>query len=182
MKILAKTSIWTWDGRIGRLSYFVNYWLFLSSLSMLLSSLVQLAFATIPTLQLALIAVLNLVFLVIGCNGMFKRMHDYGVSAVPECLKWWGIPFVLLIAGMLMLGLCGVSPSTKIVGGGLVILAVVMGLVFPFYVLLRPGESEPNKYGESEIKVQSTQAKVVLTILFFITSFMLALVNAYIKS
>lgn len=125
MKILAKTSIWTWDGRIGRLSYFVNYWLFLSSLSMLLSSLIQLAFATIPTLQLALITVLNLVFLVIGCNGMFKRMHDYGVSAVPECLKWWGIPFVLLIAGALMLGLCGANPSTKIVGAGLVMLAFI---------------------------------------------------------
>ena len=182
MKILAKTSIWTWDGRIGRLSYFVNYWLFLSSLSTLLSSLVQLAFATIPTLQLALITVLNLVFLVIGCNGMFKRMHDYGVSAVPECLKWWGIPFVLVIAGLLMLGICGANPSTKIVGGGLVILAVVMALVFPFYVLLRPGESEPNIYGEPEIKVQNTQAKVVLTILFFITSSMLTLGNAYITS
>lgn len=160
----------------------MNYWLFLSSLSMLLSSLVQLAFATIPTLQLALIVILNLVFLVIGCNGMFKRMHDYGVSPVPECLKWWGIPFVLLIMGMLMLGFCGINPSTKIVGGGLVILASVMGIVFPFYVLLRPGESESNKYGESEVKVQNTQAKVALTILFFITSFMLALVNAYIKS
>ena len=113
---------------------------------------------------------------------MFKRMHDYGVSAVPECLKWWGIPFVLLIIGMLMLGLCGINPSTKIVGGGLVILASVMGIVFPFYVLLRPGESEPNKYGEPEVKIQGTQAKVALTILFFITSFMLALVNAYIKS
>lgn len=149
---------------------------------MLLSSLIQLAFATIPTLQLALIAVLNLVFLVIGCNGMFKRMHDYGVSAVPECLKWWGIPFVLLIAGALMLGLCGANPSTKIIGGGLVMLAFIMCLVFPFYVLLRPGESESNKYGESELKVQNPQAKVVLTILFFTTSFMLALVNAYIKS
>lgn len=159
----------------------MNYALFFSSLSALISGLIRLAFATIPSLQLALIAVLNLVFFVIGCNGMFKRMHDYGASAVSECIKWWGIPFFLLIVGALLVLPCGM-PGLRTVGCGLAILGIVMGIVFPFYLMLRPGEEGDNQYGEPEVAVSNTREKVALSILFLITGIMLAFVDVYVQS
>ena len=179
MKILYNSSIWNWNGRCGRLSYFVNYCLFLSTLSSLISSFIQLVFFGNIAVQLALIVANALVFLVILCNGMFKRIHDFGESAPRACLKWYGIPILLVLLGGVMLAISDDNLNPLYIAGALAtLISAIIVIVFPFYLMFRAGDAGANKYGEPEVEIRNLKAKIALSILFFIGSRVLAVVNS----
>ena len=170
MKILSNSSIWNWNGRVGRLSYFVNYCLFLSTLNGLISGFIQ----------LVLIIANALVFLVVFCNGMFKRIHDFGESAPRACIKWYGIPIVLMFFGGAMMAFAAdnLRSPVYIVGGVLLLISVLILIVFPFYLMFRAGDAQANMYGEPEVEIRNLKAKIALSILFFIATLILAVANA----
>lgn len=179
MKILSNSSIWNWQGRVGRLSYFVNYCLFLSTLSSLISSFFQLVFFGNIAVQLALIVANALVFLVILCNGMFKRIHDFGASAFRVCLKWYGIPILLVLLGSVMMALSDDNLNPLYIAGALAtLISALIVVVFPFYLMFRAGDAQANMYGEPEVEIRNLKAKIALSILFFIATLILAVANA----
>lgn len=179
MKILSNSSIWNWNGRVGRLSYFVNYCLFLSTLNGLISGFIQLVFSDNIAVQLALIVANALVFLVILCNGMFKRIHDFGASALRVCLKWYGIPILLVLLGSVMMALSDDNLNPLYIAGALAtLISALIVVVFPFYLMFRAGDAEANKYGEPEVEIRNLKAKIALSILFFIATLILAVANA----
>lgn len=145
----------------------------------MISGFIQLAFFDNIAAQLALIVANALVFLVILCNGMFKRIHDFGASALRVCLKWYGIPILLVLLGSVMMALSDDNLNPLYIAGALAtLISAIIVVVFPFYLMFRAGDAEANKYGEPEVEIRNLKAKIALSILFFIGSLVLAVVNA----
>ena len=145
----------------------------------MISGFIQLAFFDNIAAQLALIVANALVFLVILCNGMFKRIHDFGASALRVCLKWYGIPILLVLLGSVMMALSDDNLNPLYIAGALAtLISAIIVVVFPFYLMFRAGDAEANKYGEPEVEIRNLKAKIALSILFFIGLLVLAVVNA----
>lgn len=65
-----------------------------------------------------------------------------------------------------------------IAGALATLIAAVIVIVFPFYLMFRAGDAEANKYGEPEVEIRNLKAKIALSILFFIATLILAVANA----
>ena len=153
----------------------------LSTLGSLISSFFQLVFFGNIAVQLALIVANSLVFLVILCNGMFKRIHDFGASALRVCLKWYGIPIFLVLLGSVMMALSDDNLNPLYIAGVLAtLISALIVVVFPFYLMFRAGDVGANKYGEPEVEIRNLKAKIVLSILFFIGMIATGSVKAFV--
>ena len=147
----------------------------------MISGFIQLVFFDNIAAQLALIVANALVFLVIFCNGMFKRIHDFGVSAVRACFVWYGIPILLVLLGSVMMAFAGDSLNPAYIAGVLAILiSALIVVVFPFYLMFRAGDAGANRYGEPEVEIRNLKAKIALSILFFVGAIATGAANAFV--
>ena len=171
-KILNNSSIWLWNGRVGRLNYFVNFYLFFQSIVVLFMFPFKFSNMNLGSVNWYVILLVFLPLWVIstyaGCCGLAKRVHDFNMTLLKYSL-WFLLPisFIFVAAVLTVISQQYEIKYLFLPVIVLGLLAVVSLWIWGLYPLFKKGDIAENRFGIPDNKVKYLWIKVVFAVVVY---------------
>ena len=174
-KILNNSSIWSWNGRIGRLNYFVNFCLFFQSIVVLFMCPFKGSNVDLGSVNWYAILFVYLPLWVIstyvGCCGLAKRVHDFNMTLLKYSL-WFLLPIAFAVIAVILVIISQQNEMKYLFLPVLVfgVLSVISLWIWGLYPLFKKGNLAENRFGIPDNKVKYLWIKVVFAVVVYVVN------------
>ena len=171
-KILNNSSIWLWNGRVGRLNYFVNFCLFFQSIVVLFMFPFKGSCMNLESVNWYVILLVYLPLWVIstyaGCCGLAKRVHDFNMTLFKYSL-WFLLPIAFAFVAVVLAVISKQNEMKYLFLPVFIfgVLAVISFWIWGLYPLFKKGNLAENRFGFPDNKVKYLWIKVVFAVVVY---------------